>query len=99
MSAEAAHIKKHVKIYILVFVALAFLTIVTVTVSYLELTMAAAIAVALLIAAVKATLVASYFMHLISERNLIYWVLLITVVFFFVLLMIPVLTDQDMSRI
>ena len=35
---------------------------------------------------------AGYFMHLISERKLIFWVLVLTVVFFFVLLLLPMLT-------
>jgi maltodextrin utilization protein YvdJ len=32
-------------------------------------------------------------MHLISEKKLIYWVLALTVVFFFTLLLLPVLTS------
>ena len=32
---------------------------------------------------------AGYFMHLISERKLIYWVLGVTVAFFFVVLLLP----------
>ncbi len=44
---------------------------------------------ALLIATVKASLVASFFMHLISERKLILGILILTVVFFLVLLLLP----------
>ncbi|MBI2068043.1 MAG: cytochrome C oxidase subunit IV family protein [Deltaproteobacteria bacterium] len=91
-------VKKHVRIYISVFVALAALTLVTVSVSYLDLSTKGAIAVALIIATVKGSLVASYFMHLISERKLIYWVLTLTVLFFVALLLLPVATDQDMLR-
>jgi caa(3)-type oxidase subunit IV len=50
---------------------------------------AMAIAVALVIALVKGSLVAAYFMHLISERRLVYAVLALTVFFFGVLLWGP----------
>ena len=76
------------------------LTVVTVAVYYLDLSPAASIAVALIIATVKGSLVACYFMHLISEKKLILLVLLITASFFFVLLLVPVLTslaDQNAS--
>ena len=53
----------------------------------------AAIVVALFIASIKATLVASFFMHLISEKKLIYSVLILTVVFFLVLLFVPLWTS------
>jgi cytochrome c oxidase subunit IV len=94
-SDHAADIDHHVRIYIMVFVALMVLTIVTVGVSYLHLPVAAAVAVALLVATVKGTLVACYFMHLISERKLIYAVLALTIVFFVVLLALPVLTTSN----
>jgi cytochrome c oxidase subunit 4 len=83
-------IKKHVRTYILVFVALMALTIVTVAVSSLHLSVGKAIAVALFVATIKASLVASYFMHLISERKLIYWTLILTAVFFAALMFLPV---------
>ncbi len=85
-------IKKHVRTYMAVFVALAFLTIVTVAVSYLHLSVVPAILVALAIATVKGSLVACFFMHLISEKTVIYGVLVFTVVFFLVLLLIPTLS-------
>lgn len=89
---HAADIDKHVRIYVTVFVSLMALTLITVSVSYLHLPVRMAIAVALFIAAVKGSLVASYFMHLISEKKLIFAVLALTVVFFVVLLFLPVLT-------
>lgn len=82
----------------MVFVGLAFLTVVTVSVSYLHLATSAAILVALVIATIKGSLVASYFMHLISERKLIYIVLLFTVLFFAVLMFLPVATDVGMIK-
>ncbi|MGH2567897.1 MAG: cytochrome C oxidase subunit IV family protein [Bacteroidota bacterium] len=82
-------IRKHVRTYIMVFVALMALTIVTVAVSYLHLDIKWAVAVALLIATVKGSLVAGYFMHLISEKRLIYFTLLLTFIFFVVLMVLP----------
>ena len=94
-SDHAADIDKHVRVYIIVFVALMALTIVTVAVSYLDLSTPMAIAVALFIAIVKGSLVACYFMHLISEKKLIYAVLVITVVKFVALLALPALTHGN----
>src|SRR6478736_4870373 len=88
----AADIDKHVRVYITVFVALMALTLITVAISYLHLPLPMAITVALLVATVKGTLVACYFMHLVSEKKLIYAVLGLTAAFFVVLLFLPVLT-------
>jgi cytochrome c oxidase subunit 4 len=88
-------IDRHVKVYVTVFVVLLGLTLVTVAVSYLHLPLPAAVAVALLVAAVKGSLVACFFMHLISERKLVYIVLAFTVLFFFCVLLGPWLTDLD----
>ena len=57
--------------------------------------MPVAVAVALLVATVKGSLVACYFMHLISEKKLILAVLALTVAFFVVLLALPVLTHSN----
>ena len=92
---HAADIDRHVRVYITVFVALMALTLITVAVSYLHLPSKMAIAVALLIATVKGSLVACYFMHLISEKKLIYAVLVLTVVFFVALLALPALTHGN----
>lgn len=92
---HAAEIDRHVRIYVTVFVALMALTIVTVAVSYLDLSPAMAIGVALFIATIKGSLVACYFMHLISEKKLIYAVLAITAVKFIVLLALPALTHGN----
>lgn len=93
--SHAADFQKHVRIYILVFVSLMVLTLVTVAVSYLHLPVHQAIAVALVIATIKGSLVGCYFMHLISERKLILWVMALTVAFFVVLLLLPVFTVSD----
>ena len=84
-------VKKHVRVYIAVFAALAFLTVVTVAVSYLRLPFLPALIVALTIATIKASLVAAFFMHLISEKTIIFSILILTFIFFLVLLMLPVL--------
>ena len=93
--SHSMDINKHVRTYVMVFVSLMVLTLVTVAVSYLHLPVHQAIAVALVIASVKASLVACYFMHLISEKKLILWVMALTVVFFAVLLLVPVFTVTD----
>lgn len=82
-------IRKETRTYVLVFVALAALTVVTVAVSYLDLSTGPAVFVALAIAAVKGSLVASFFMHLISEEKLVYSVLIFTVIFFLALMFLP----------
>jgi len=94
-SDHAADIDRHVRVYITVFVALMALTIITVVVSRFHLPLPIAVTVALLVATVKGSLVACYFMHLISEKKLIYAVLAVTVVFFIVLLFVPVVTVSD----
>ena len=94
-AAQHEDVSKHMGQYYVVFVALLCLTAVTVGVSYLHLARPAAITVALVIATVKAGLVAAVFMHLISERKVIYAVLIITAVFFAVLLLLPNLTTFE----
>ena len=75
-----AEIKKSVRRYLLVFCALIFGTVFTVAVSYYPFqSVAVTVAVALLVASVKGFLVAGYFMHLISEKKMIYTVLAFTV--------------------
>src|SRR5690606_4914598 len=92
---HAADIDRHVRIYVTVFVALMVLTIVTVAISYLDLSVPMAVTVALLVATVKGTLVACYFMHLVAEKKLIYIVLGLTALFFLVLLTVPILTHSN----
>jgi cytochrome c oxidase subunit 4 len=94
-SDHAAEIDRHVRVYITVFVALMALTLITVAVSYLHLRPVMAVTVALFVAAIKGTLVAGYFMHLISEKKLIYAVLVLTAVFFAALLALPAMTHSN----
>lgn len=82
-------IKKEVRTYIGVFLALAVLTVLTVGASYIHLSMAGAVALALFIATVKGTLVAAFFMHLKAEKKVIWAVLILAFAFFLVLLFTP----------
>jgi cytochrome c oxidase subunit 4 len=88
-------VDKHVRIYLIVFASLAALTVITVGISYLHLPLVPAVSLALLVATIKGSLVACYFMHLISERKLIYWVLGFTAFFFLFVLLVPMFTDAD----
>jgi cytochrome c oxidase subunit 4 len=85
------HIKREMRVYLMVLGALAVLTGATVYACYgLELPIHYAVMVALAIAGMKGFLVAGFFMHLLSERKLVYGILILTVVFFAVLLWGPV---------
>jgi cytochrome c oxidase subunit 4 len=95
MNDHAVDVDRQVRIYVTVFVALMALTLITVAISYLHLPVPMAVGVALLVAAVKGSLVACYFMHLIAERKLIYIVLIITVAMFVPLLLLPVFTQAN----
>lgn len=86
-------VRKHVRGYWLIFTTLAALTVLTVAVSYVHLPVHLAVIVALIIASVKGSLVALYFMHLVSEEKIIYWVLALTMVFFVILMLIPTFTS------
>ena len=76
-------LKRDIKKYWLVFVALLVGTVLTVMMWKVHFdSLAVTITIALFIATIKAALVAGFFMHLISERKAIYAVLLATVFFF-----------------
>ncbi len=88
-------VERHVRAAYIVFGSLLALTAFTVGAYFLHLPHRAAIALALAIATVKGTLVAAWFMHLVSERTLIYWVLGLTAVLFLPLLLLPTFTVLD----
>jgi caa(3)-type oxidase subunit IV len=77
---EYAHnVQKHVRGYLMVGAILLTFTAVTVALSYVNFgTQKANIAVAMLVATLKAGLVAAIFMHLAAEKRLIYRVLVFT---------------------
>ncbi len=89
---HAENISKHIKVYFMIGGALFVLTVVTVLAALFKFGVAAAVAVGLLIAVVKGSLVALFFMHLSNEKKVIYATLGLTVVFFFVLLLVPLFT-------
>ena len=95
MHSDPAEVKKSVRSYITVFVALMVFTVITVAASRFHFAVPIAITVALIIAAMKGSMVAGVFMHLSHEKQAIYGALLLTFVFFLVLLFIPVLTNMD----
>lgn len=99
MSAETHDIKASVRIYLYIFGALAVLTIVTVAASWLHLSIAAAIALALLIASVKGSLVAAYFMHMLHERRALYGLVVLCALFFVLLLLMPVWQTSETARL
>ena len=92
-------IQEHIKGYLTIFGALAVLTILTVTASYLDVSSSEAIFLALTIATIKASLVAGYFMHLITEKQTIVWILILTFFFFLVLMFFPLITVTDQTGV
>ena len=89
MSHDTHDLAKAKKGYLIIGGALLFGTVVTVLVSYVHLPLHYAVMVALLIATVKATLVACYFMHLIDEKKMIYFVLSLAAMFFVAMVFLP----------
>jgi caa(3)-type oxidase subunit IV len=91
--------KRHIRVYVFVFVALLVATAVTVAVSYVhfggEDSHAGNITVGLIIAGLKAFLVAGFFMHLSSEKRSIYTLLAATGVFVVGLLVLTVFAYYD----
>ena len=107
MSEHHAHdISKSIRKYVLVFIALLVGTVITVAVSRPTVahalgihSMWLTITVALLIASVKAFLVAGYFMHLISEKKMIYCILASTGFFLVGLMGLTIWAMQDFPKL
>jgi cytochrome c oxidase subunit 4 len=96
-SSAAVH---SVRGYVFVYFALVAGTILTVWASFIHFgSPEINIAVALVIAAVKAGLVAAYFMHLISERKMIYSVLGFTAFFVVGLMFLTLGAYHDFPRL
>src|SRR5437870_2372305 len=94
------HFSHHVRRYLLVFYALLFGTVITVLASYIPFGHRSInIGVALVIASGKAFLVAGYFMHLISERKMIYGIMVFTAFFFVGLMFLTVWSFADFPRL
>ena len=92
-------IQEHIRVYMMVFGALAVLTVITVLASFLKVSTSEAIFLALIIASVKASLVAGYFMHLVSEKSMIISILLLTVFFFFIMIFLPLISYTDSAGV
>ena len=95
MHADPEAIKKSVRSYMIVGAMLLVFTGLTVAANGFHLAVPAAITLALIIATLKGSMVAAVFMHLSHEKKWVYGALLLTVVFFIVLLFLPLLTVAD----
>ena len=98
-SHSPEHFSHHVRRYLYVFYALLVGTLLTVGASFIpwgnrEIN----IGVALFIAICKASLVACYFMHLISERKMIYGIMGFTAFFFIGLMFLTLATYSDFPK-
>jgi len=95
MHSDPAAVKKSVGLYFMIGAALFVFTGITVAVNQVHLAVPLAITVALIIAFTKGSMVASVFMHLSHEKKWIYGSLILTVLFFIVLMSVPFLTIMD----
>jgi len=89
------HSAPPIRKYILIGVALLVFTGITVAANRVHLAVPLAVTVALIIAITKGSMVAAVFMHLSDEKKWIYGALLLTVAFFVVLMVLPILTISD----
>ena len=96
MSHSHEDIHQVIRSYVMVFVALLILTGVTVGVSYVHLeSIYSRVALALVVAGIKASLVALIFMHLKAERPMVYYALGLTAVFLVVAFGLPLWAEGD----
>jgi len=85
----------NVRGYLMVFATLMVLTIITVAVASLNLSEGTTVLVAVSIATIKAALVAMFFMHLKSEKPMVFWPLGLTAVLFAALFAFLLWTEGD----
>lgn len=95
MSDHSDDVSKHIRGYLIIGGTLLIGTILTVLASYLDLGHNWNIVLALVIATIKASLVALFFMHLISEKQMIYTVLGFTAFFVLGLMIITISAYND----
>lgn len=95
MSDHSDDVSKHIRGYLIIGATLIIGTVLTVLASRVDLGHHWNIVLALVIATVKASLVALYFMHLISEKKMIYTVLGFTAFFFIGLMFITISAYND----
>ena len=99
MSDHADDVSKHIRGYLIIGGTLLLGTILTVLASYVDIGQGWNITLALVIATVKASLVALFFMHLISEKQMIYTVLAFTACFFVSLMLITISAYHDFPEL
>jgi caa(3)-type oxidase subunit IV len=95
MHADVEAVRKSVRTYMMIGAALLAFTGITVAANLLQLSVPMAITLALIIASIKASMVAAVFMHLNHEKRWIYGSLLLTVAFFVILMFVPLFTTMD----
>lgn len=88
------YIRASIRKYFAVGGILYVLTVVTVAISYFDLPTLPTIILGMAVAVTKSSLVALFFMHLIDEKKLIYYTLLLTVFMFGVCLIVPSTTTH-----
>src|SRR5215210_7978393 len=94
-AADHSDVKQSIRKYLMIGAALYVFTVITVAVNQVHLAVPLAITVTLIIATFKGSMVAAVFMHLNHEKKWIYGSLILTVVFFLVLMAVPILTLDD----
>ena len=99
MAGSPEEVRKHQKVYLLIGAILLVFTLVTVLISLFDVgepgVGPADITIGLIIASFKSSLVALIFMHLNSEKGMIYKLLLFTVIFFGAMMALFVLAEND----
>jgi caa(3)-type oxidase subunit IV len=95
MHSDAAEVKKSIRTYLMVGVALLVFTGITVAANQFHFGVPVAVTVALIIATMKGSMVASIFMHLSHEKKWVYGALILTIVGFIVLMTVPMFTTMD----
>jgi cytochrome c oxidase subunit IV len=95
MHSDSAEIKKSIRSYVMVFVALLVFTGITVGANQFHFGVPVAVTVALIIATMKGSMVASIFMHLTHEKKWVYGALILTVLGFLILMTVPIFTVAD----
>jgi cytochrome c oxidase subunit 4 len=99
MSDDAHDIQKHVRSYLIIGAILLVGTVLTVVAAQIDFGHHQVnIGIGLLIATAKASLVALFFMHLISEKTAIYMFMSVTVFFFTGLCVLTLWASHDLPQ-
>lgn len=89
-------IKKEIRGYVVIFIGIVSLSLTAVLLYYLNLPLMAAVLLTLLIVGVQVFLAAGYFMHLITEKKLVlYIVLALTAIFVLAVLVLPYIEHHN----